>query len=205
MLAVNPGVMQRWSRRRTLQSVAATATAALAGCNADSESGDAPRSGPDGDPVSTYDALSVRTEEETPPFRQGDDSGDDPSRLRFLREPVADADLSFTDGEAAAELAAFARDTDFERQSVVLYATRIATCYDLTLERVAREPDGVSLSLCRRLRPADVACDEDASATVGLAVRFPFPADDASSTSISTSSACGRRPEPLTVDGGGGA
>lgn len=194
--------MQRWSRRRALQAVAATATVALAGCNGSTErSGSAP-GGRDGDPVTGYDAESVRDPDGRPLFWEPEDENER-GGIALLTSPLSENEVTFADDVPAADtLRSFAADTDFETRSVLLFATRVSGCQQLRLEGVSRQETQVDVSLCRVLRSADVACERDADHTAGVAVRLPFPAEDASGTGISISSNCRETPEPVTLGGG---
>lgn len=202
--------MQRWSRRRTLHAVAATASVALAGCNDSTERSGSPGRRRDGDPVTDYEAESVRDADGRPLFwRDEADDGQDDERRRerggivLLTDPVAESDLVFAaDVPAADALQSFAADTDFETQSVLLYTTRVSGCRRLRLEGVRRQEAEVDVSLCRVFRPADVACDADADHTGGVGIRLPFPIDDANGSSVHVGSRCRDTPEPVTVDEG---
>lgn len=201
--------MPNWSRRRALQAAAATATAALAGCNAGTErTREAPR-GREGDPVTDYESETVRDTEGRPLFWRDDTDGRERGSLTLLADPLPESDVTISEDVPAAEtLRAFAADTDFEAESVLLFATRVSGCHAVTLEGVRRKQqtaDGgvsdVDVSLCRVYRPADVACERTADHTAGLAVRLPFPADGANGAGASVSSTCRRRPDPVTLGG----
>lgn len=204
--------MQRWSRRRTLQAVAATATVALAGCSDSTERSDTVPSGHDGRPVTDYDAEMVRDPEGRPLFWRTQDGEPDPDRegIVLLTDPLTESEVTVaSDVPAAATLKSFAAETDFETESVLLYATRISGCHALKLQSVGRQEedgavDDVEISLCRSYRPADVSCDTDTDQTAGVGVRLPFPGDDVNGTGMRISSTCRDRPEPVLLGGDDG-
>lgn len=196
--------MQRWSRRRALQAVAATATVALAGCNESTERANPRPRGRHGDPVTGYDAETVRDPDGRPLF--WGDEGEEAERegIELLTDPLSESEVMFAgDVPAADALRSFAADTDFENRSVLLFATRVSGCQRLQLEGVGRQESQVDVSLCRVLRSADVACERDADHTAGVAVRLPFPAEDAGGTGVSISSNCRETAEPVTLGGDG--
>jgi hypothetical protein len=159
-----------------------------------------------GDPVTDYDAETVRDPDGRPLFWRDEDGESERERegMELLTDSLPESHLTFAEGVPAADgLRSFAVDTDFERQSVLLYATRVSGCQHLRLEGVSRQPEQVDVSLCRELRPADVACEADADHTAGVGVRLPFPADDVNGTGMRISSTCGRLPEPVTLGGDG--
>lgn len=202
--------MQRWSRRRALQAAATTATLALAGCSASTEhSGSSPR-GRVGDPVTDYDAELVRDPDGRVLFWREDEddaeSSREPEGLELVTEPLSENDVALaSDVPAADGLRSLVADTDFETSSVLLYASRISGCHEFTLESVRHSANEVDVSLCRRLRPADVACERGATQTAGVGIRLPFPAEDVNSFGIGSSSNCRDDVEPVTLDGGDGS
>jgi hypothetical protein len=199
--------MPIWSRRRALQAAATTATLALAGCNASTEySGSSPR-GREGDPVTDYDAELVRDPDGRVLFWREDENADESARehesLDLLTDPLSETDVRMASNVPAADaLRSFVADTDFERQSVFLFATRVSGCRELALESVRRSEGEVDVSVCQALRPADVACEQDIDHTAGIAVRLPFPAEDVNSLGIGSSSQCRERVDPVTLSGG---
>jgi len=194
--------MPTWSRRRALRAVAATATVALAGCNASTErSGDTP-SRRDGDPVTDYDAELVRDPDGRPLFWRDEADERERDALALLTAPLSESDVAMASSvPATGALQSFVADTDFEKQSVLLLATRVAGCRELTLEEVRRSDDEIDVSLCRVFRPADAACDADADHTAGVAVRLPFPAEDVNSFGVGSTSHCRHEADPVTSGG----
>lgn len=202
--------MPSWSRRRALQAVAATATTALAGCNASTERSGSVSRGRDGDPVTDYEAETVRDSDGRALFWRDEDGETERETERereemvLLTEPLSESEIAVASDVPAAEaLRSFAADTDFESRSVLLYATRVSGCRRIRVEGVSREPEQVDVSLCRVLRSADVACETDADHTAGVGVRLPFPAEDVTGTGMRISSTCRRTPEPVTLGGDG--
>lgn len=206
--------MPLWSRRRVLQAVTATATVGLAGCSASTERSDEVPSRHDGDPVTGYDAETVRDPGGRALFWRATDGDQRPQRERntmeLLTDPLSESDVTLAaDVPAADGLRAFLGDTDFEARSVLLFATPLSGCETLRIQGVSREAEStdgdLDVSLCRATRPADVACDADADHTAGVAVRLPFPAEDVNSFGMGLSSDCRPEAEPVTLDGGDGS
>jgi len=213
--------MQQWSRRRALRAAAATAsTLAVAGCNAGVDGSDADDSddGPRrdaGDTVTDYETTAGRTDRILAPFwlETYEDPADRPSEpvgSALVTEPPSEAGVTFhPDAELAASLRSFAEGTDFGAECVYLWSTRVGGCETVALTGVRRRGDAgddVELSLCRRTRPPDVACERDAEHTVGLAVRLPFAGEDLRRGGVSVSGDCrdGDDPAPVTPIGGDG-
>lgn len=191
--------MPDWSRRRALHALATGATAALSGCNGTNRSTPAPRrSGQT--PITEYSALRVRDPEADPIFWSAED--DEERRLRsrrYVTEREEISELTFAPGsEDASRLNAFVTSTEFDRQSVALYAEEIPECQQLELLSAAREEDGYHTSFCYKPRPADVACEAEAMDTVAIGIRLPFPGDEFSGGGTSWSASCHERPYPVT-------
>jgi len=211
--------MQQWSRRRALRAAAATAsTLAVAGCNAGVDDGD-DGGGPGrdaGNTITDYETTTARADRVFAPFwlETYDDPADRPSRpvgSALVTEPPSEAGVTFhPESELAASLRSFAEDTDFGAACVYLWSTRVGGCDTVAVTGVRRRGDAgdtVELSLCRRSRPPDVACERDAEHTVGLAVRLPFGGEDVRLGGVSVSGDCrdgDDDPAPVTPIGGGG-
>lgn len=211
--------MPSWSRRRALHALASGATVALAGCNGASDvehvSADAR-----GTPVTDYEVTTVRDPTGDPLVRAADPATDTAAgsqqptdeqyppdvaarRARnYARVVTSEAELAefefAPDNDHAGALREVVETTDYETRSVSLHVTGVPACYVLRLVGVHRRDDGFVESYCRTLRPADVACDADATHTVGFAIRLPFPADDLNSHGTSIRGDCRGRPHPLT-------
>lgn len=203
--------MPQWSRRRALRAVAATATTAvLAGCNDSTERRDTDQRRDRGDPVTDYETTTVRADRVFAPFwlEEYDDEADRPSQPvgdALVTEPPSEGSVSFDpDADAAASLRSFVEDTDFERESVILWSTTLRGCATLRLTGVLRRADEVELSLCRQGRPADVACERDEEHTFGMGIRLPFAGEDVHVGGWSMAGGCDGDPEPLTPIGGDG-
>jgi len=199
--------MPDWSRRRALHALGTATAVSLAGCIGDSDSDgfEEPPGRRRGERVTDYDLGTVRAAGADPLFWEGERATDDEPRPGGYTYVASEDDLaavSFADGDAAAELAAFVRATDFGSESVLVLARPVRECYDLHVRGVWREDGGFETSFCSRLRAADAACSRDAEQTVGVAFRFPFVEDDVTSMGSRWSSSCDGRPEPVTANGG---
>ncbi|SEV89125.1 hypothetical protein [Halobacterium jilantaiense] len=189
--------MQRWSRRRALHAVAATASVALAGCTDSTEQSDPTTANGDSAPVTGNDVEMTRDPRGRRLFWETDEQ----TAVRLLTDPPDESALTFAESvSAATELRAFAADSDFETESVVLFATRLSACRHLQFVGVSRGSDHVDVSLCEALRPADAVCEHDADHTAGVAVRLPFAADT-DETSVQISGDCRETAEPVTLSG----
>ncbi|WP_096390266.1 hypothetical protein [Halopenitus persicus] len=101
-------------------------------------------------------------------------------RLRFDREP-----------EGVDDLRSFLAATDFESESAVLIQEPIPACDALSTEYVELEDDAFHASRCRRLRPADAACEVDDRHLLVTALRVPQPYETSpSGMGLGTSSNC---------------
>jgi hypothetical protein len=201
--------MPRWSRRRALRAVAATATtAALAGCNDSIGSTNTSQRRDQREPVRDYETTTVREERVFAPFwlEEYEDGANRPKRPvggALVTEPLAEGSISFDpDAEAAASLRTFVADTDFQQECVYLWSRTVGGCETLQLADVRRQGDELELGVCRRLRSPDVACERDDEHTLVLAVRLPFPGDDPRIGRRSVHSTCDDETEPLTPVGG---
>lgn len=164
--------MPDWSRRRTLQAVAATATACLTGCNTNESTRDTPaleRA------ITDYERRSVRSTATDWLFAHDDQRGPD-IQSSFVVDTDERTQLRFADAPAADRLARFVTDTDFAERSVYLYQRTLDGCHRLRLVRVRRD-EGIHVSFCRDRRPADVQCDTNAQVVAAIALRLPFPGD----------------------------
>lgn len=201
--------MPRWSRRRALRAVAATATTAvLAGCNDGVESTNTSQRRDQAEPVTDYETTTAREDRTFAPFwlEEDENEADRPSRPvgdALVTEPLGDADVTLhPDADTAVSLRSFLEDTDFQQECVYLWSRTIAGCETLQLAHVRRQGTELELGVCRGLRPPDVACERDDEHTFVLAVRLPFPGDDPRIGRRSVHSTCDDDAEPLTPAGG---
>lgn len=195
--------MSNWSRRRALHALATGTAAALAGCNGASRSSS--ESVPRRDyrtRITDYTALTIRDSEAEPIFWSADRTETERRRRRgrrYVTSPEDVSEVTFAPGsEDASRLNAFVTSTDFDSQSVVLYAEEVPECKRLELLSVARGDDGYHTSFCFQPRPVDVECEADAVDTVAIGIRLPFPGDDIRGGGSSWSSECHERPYPVT-------
>ncbi|MFB6068364.1 MAG: hypothetical protein ABEJ90_00370 [Halobacterium sp.] len=203
--------MPEWSRRRTLQAVAAAGAAALAGCNQEPARTEEPHV-QYGTPVEDYTARMVRTNDDDPVVWRSDDGAEEPEPS-FLTYVTAKEDLSSmtfaSDSAPAGELRSFVEATDYGTHSTFVNATPIRACFRNRLTGVRRERGGIEVSFCRTLRPADVACGRQEQHVVATAIRLPFPGDEAPGISVSVSGGCLEHPQPVFpeygTDGGDGS
>lgn len=190
--------MPDWSRRQTLSALTGGLAVALAGCQGEA-SVESPSSVEQR--VENYEVERARNEDGVALFARGDDL--DSTRPGGYYHLVSQGDvdgLAFADVPEARTLREFSAATDFESESVYLYAHEVAACYEIRLTRVAVDGNGPSAHFCRDLRPVDADCEADAHSTVGYAIRLPFSGDEYSGVGSGMSSSCSRPPRPETFD-----
>jgi hypothetical protein len=167
--------MADWSRRRALSAIACGLTVGLAGCNdaADEETPTDPLHRP----VEDYETRHVRSDDTAALWTTGESPSDREVRRRYTYlsgdDPLSDVQFN-TDAEAGATLESFVTATDFERESVYLYAGTVSECHEVHIANVYRQEDGVHAYVCRTVRPADVDCSTGTDHAVAIAIRLPF-------------------------------
>lgn len=192
--------MPDWSRRQTLSTLAGGLAVSLAGCRGDDSSESPSRLNRR---VTDYEVERVRNEDGAALFTRRDEFPEDHAGGYDHLKTAADLDeLTFADVPEARALRTFSADTDFEEQSIYVFARAVPACYALELRHVEVDRSGPSAQFCRSLRPVDVECDADAEHTVGYAIRLPFSGENHSGMGSGTSSSCSRptRPEPFDAN-----
>jgi hypothetical protein len=192
--------------RREVLGAASTSLVFLAGCaGSEQSSSSAPPSKAE---AIDYEFERVRSETE-PEIFQADDRVD-PTRserqqrhgYEFVARKSDFEDIEFASTESGERLYAFATATDFESESIFLYSTGVTKCHEVSLQSVTvGEEDGnPHLDFCQSVRPADVACSEEITHTVGYAVRLPIDGREISGTGTGMSHGCSQRPDPSTFE-----
>ena len=201
--------MPQCPRRRVLRAVAATATTAvLAGCNDSVEPTNTGQRRDEGTTVTDYEMTTVREERVFAPFwlEEYENEANRPSQPvggGLVTEPPSEGSVFFDpDADAAVSLRSFVADTDFQRECVYLWSTRVRGCETVQLRGVRRREDTIAVSLCGAGRPPTTACVEADRHTVALAVRLPFSGDEAAVNGVRWSSDCDDDPAPVTPIGG---
>lgn len=192
--------MPDWSRRQTLAAVAGGLAVAAAGCQGDASDESPSRAERR---VEDYELERVRVEDGVALFTRGDELSEDRAGgYDHLQSADELAALTFADRPEARTLREFSADTDYESESVYLYADTVPACYSIELRRIEVDGGGPSAQFCRDLRPVDAECGADAEHTVGYAIRLPFPGDEHTGMGSGMSSSCARppRPEPFEAN-----
>lgn len=87
-------------------------------------------------------------------------------------------------------------ETAYERESVLVYQTRIGECFRLRLNQVSRDADGdPNLDFCEVIRDAHTACEREARTYVAAVVRLPFPGTEYNGFSVGGGGRCGPKPD----------
>lgn len=197
--------MTQVSRRNLLAGTGA-AFALLAGCSgSETRSSEAP---PSAERPIEYDFEKVRSTSDPTVFRTGErtKTGEPESQRRTGREYLAtEADVEsveFASTEAGEKLHSFVADTDFETESVFLYASGVSACHAVRLQAatVDAEDGDPHLDFCRSVRSADVACSDGEVHTVAYAVRLHRDGREASGHGMSMSHQCRDQPDPSIYD-----
>lgn len=190
--------------RREVLAAATAGLAALAGCSgSDSSRRSVP--GPRPEPVD-YEVERVRDETGGVLFTRGEWTTDEERTPRRSGADylTAEHDLerhTFAGSDEAQRLRAFAAETDFDAESVFLYAREIGACHEIHLRTVGIEDDGdPQLDFCRSTLPADVACSPEAVHTVGYAVRMAVDGESSSGYGTGMQGGCDRPSRPPTFD-----
>lgn len=197
--------MPDWSRRQTLSSLAGGLAVALAGCRGEasdeSVSGDVQRRGDEEQRVEEYELERVRNTDGATLFSRSQElRSDRPGGYDHLTSREDLEEYTFGDVPEARALREFSAATDFESESVYLYARQVEACYNLRLQRVEVDDGSPSAHFCRDLRPVDEECEADVHHTAGYAIRLPFPGDRYSGKGAGMSSSCSRPPRPERFD-----
>lgn len=191
--------MPDWSRRQLLQAAALPTLGALAGCSESNDQTDE-RVDPSirsKEPITNYEMTKVRNKSGAALAGSNSNSADAETYDHITKEETIP---SFTSVSEARALERFVRDTDFATQSILLLVRTIPECYRLRLVSASKEDDGVDSRYCRDMRPADVSCDQDATDTVGIAIRLPLAGDSFNSLGMGFSSSCDDRPTVVNFD-----
>lgn len=204
--------MPEWSRRRTLSALSSGLAVALAGCETGEKPAPPPDAADDGERrlledyeskhVRNADAAVLYTRRETLP--SPDAAGQTALRSSdHLTSRAAFEELTFGSVPEARQLRSFVDATDFETQSVYLFATTADACHEIRIQSMTRDPDGDPQgNFCEARRPADVTCSTDDTDSVGIAVRIPFDGDRSGGHGTGMSSSCRHpeRPVAFTAD-----
>jgi len=100
---------------------------------------------------------------------------------------VSDEDGTGGDRDAAAAVAAFVDETDFDSEAIYLQSTRVRECFRLKLCHVAWQSDSIDTDYTQRLRPYDERCEADAHVFESRLIRIPAALDEESVSSYSSS------------------
>ncbi|UWG46602.1 Uncharacterized protein HSRCO_0303 [Halanaeroarchaeum sp. HSR-CO] len=200
--------------RREALAAATTGLAMLAGCTGSETSETRRAPAPREDPIA-HEFVHVREPTATPLFVRRDrtttrDERPEPrggGDYLVTAEEVEQWEFAATD--AGERLRTFTAETDFETESVFLYATPVGECREIHLQQVAVDPDGnPQVDFCRSTRPADVACSAESRQMVGFAIRLPITGEGSSGFGTGMGSHCNRPERPpafdatVTVEGG---
>lgn len=209
------------TRRRVLQA-AAGSVAGLAGCSAETHSTRSPTPsapGPPADALRNPPTVSLRNPAREPVVTgeavgitpdATEESGADEEDLRWARalvatEVAADS-IAFADVEGADAGRQFLADTDFDAETVYVEQRELGECFERDLCWVRWSEDELETAYGHRYRPADVACDADATDVVARFIRLPVALDPESVRGFgSQTSSGGCREGDATGEGGGGA
>ena len=192
------------TRREALAAVT-TGLATLAGC-AGSEMSSQREPAPQSEPIA-HDVERVRDESGTVLFSHVDRTtrtrNGRPVRhgTEYLATRAELEEIEFTSATAADRLRSFVSETDFDTESVFLWATGVSECHDIHLQTVGLDPDDhPQVDFCRSTRPADVACSTETVHTVGYAIRLPVDGENANGYGTGMGSHCDTPSRPPVFD-----
>ncbi|AOW80241.1 hypothetical protein HTSR_1059 [Halodesulfurarchaeum formicicum] len=196
--------MNPFTRREALAAVT-TGLVALAGCTGSREVESEPD--PDEKPVDfEFQSARLATGEPIVEPEKRAETTVRPQRARHYSDYLATAEdldaVDFATNEAATKLRDYARETNFETESIFLWISGVDECHEIVLRQATVDDDGdPHLDFCRAVRSADVACSSERTHTVGFAVRLPVDGRGVSGHGSGMSSRCRGRPDPTIFDG----
>ncbi|MFW6265320.1 MAG: hypothetical protein ACOC2A_00930 [Halanaeroarchaeum sp.] len=192
--------------RREALAAATTGLAMLAGCTGSETSQKRSAPAPREDPID-HEFVRVRESSARPLFVREDRTTTQDER----REPRGGGDYlvtaeeteewEFAATDAGDRLRTFTEATNFETESLFLYATPVDECREIHIQQVSVDPDGdPQVDFCRSTRPADVACSAETLQMVGFAIRLPVTSERSSGFGTGMSSHCDRPERPPAFD-----